>query len=374
MKVEVENVSFRYEVDGGPIEKDRGHRHRGAAPGLRPYALHGMNLAVDSGELVALLGPSGSGKTTLLEILAGFLRPESGTVRFGDRTVSSPRIKTPPRERDVGMVFQDLALWEHLTVDAHLDFVLSSRGVGREERKRRKAEILRLVDLEDFAGRRPPSLSGGEAQRLALARALVAEPRVLLFDEPLGALDRSLRQKMLHFVSEVHASLHPTIIYVTHDYEEAVSLADRIAALDRGRALQQAGPEALYRYPAHPTVARLTGTASLLKGEVVAPRSVECALGRLPAAFDAPLETAVTVVLRPEEVELLEDPHGRAVVRTSQFRAGRWKIEVEIGDERIEGHAARALAPGVKVGARVREPVWGWGTTADGFALTAERD
>ena len=205
-----------------------------------------------------------------------------------------------------------------------------------------------------------PSLSGGEAQRLALARALVAEPRVLLFDEPLGALDRSLRQKMLRLISEVHASLSPTIIYVTHDYEEAVSLADRIAALDRGRALQQAGPEALYRYPAHPTVARLTGTASVLKGEVVAPRSVECALGRLPAAFDAPLETAVTVVLRPEEVELLEDPNGRAVVRTSQFHAGRWKIEVEVGDERIEGHAARALAPGVKVGARVREPVWGW--------------
>ena len=360
MNVEVENLSFRYALsNGGPPGGERGQR-RTETGTSQPWALDGMDLSVESGELVALLGPSGSGKTTLLEILGGFLQPQSGVVRFGGDIVSSPAVRLPPRRRSVGMVFQDLGLWEHLSVEAHLDFVLASQGVRRADRNGRREEFLELVELDALVGRRPHSLSGGEAQRLALARALVSEPRILLLDEPLGALDRSLREKMLRLISDVHERLRLTTLYVTHDYEEAVSLAHRVAVFESGRVLQQAEPEELYRRPAHATVARLTGPVALLEGKIVAQGTVEFILGRFPTAFEAPPGTAVTVVLRPEQVEFHDDPNGRGVVRSRQFHDGRWKIEAEIDAERIGGYTARAFEPGARVEAHVMGPLWGW--------------
>ena len=196
--------------------------------------LNQIDLHIDAGSIVALLGPSGCGKSTLLRLLAGLTVPASGSIHFGDRLVAKTGWGLPPEQRDLGMVFQDYALWPHMTAAQNVAFPLRMRGVGRQQRQQRVEEALAMVGLSGFADRKPSGLSGGQQQRVALARAIVAEPRVLLFDEPLSNLDSELRESLCLEMSRLLRQLGITAVYVTHDRREAELLADKIILLSAG--------------------------------------------------------------------------------------------------------------------------------------------
>jgi len=211
-------------------------------------ALDRVSLAVDAGERLVLLGPSGSGKTTVLRLLAGLAVPDVGRVLVAGRVAAvDGHLLVPPEARDLGMVFQDLALWPHLTVAGNLELGLAARGVPRAERRRRAREALELVELAGLASRRPGELSGGQQQRVALARALVLQPRALLMDEPLTSLDPGLRRRLLGELLDLQRRLGFTLVYVTHDRAEASELATRLVLLDRGRIVGELDPDDLLR-------------------------------------------------------------------------------------------------------------------------------
>lgn len=196
--------------------------------------LNGIDLDIPAGTILALLGPSGCGKSTLLKSLAGLLRPDAGSIHFGERAVHETRRTLPPEQRDLGMVFQDYALWPHMTVAGNIAFPLQMRGVPKAEQRERVDEALQLVGLHGYGKRRPADLSGGQQQRVALARAIVARPQVLLFDEPLSNLDRDLRESLSAELATLLRRLGTTAVYVTHDPQEAHTLAHRIVRLSAG--------------------------------------------------------------------------------------------------------------------------------------------
>ncbi len=204
--------------------------------------LDDINLRIPAGTTLALLGPSGCGKSTLLRLLAGLLQPSHGQIYFGDRLIASSHLCVPPEQRNIGMVFQDYALWPHMSVAQNVDFPLQMRRVARAERHTRVAAVLERVGLSDFASRRPAELSGGQQQRVALARAIVAEPGILLFDEPLSNLDRDLRDSLCRDMARLLAQLHTTAIYVTHDRAEAGIVAQHIAYMAKGRIVELTTP------------------------------------------------------------------------------------------------------------------------------------
>ena len=265
-----------------------------------------LHLHVDEGEFLTLLGPSGSGKTTCLMMLAGFEAPTAGAIRLAGRTIHD----VPPRQRDIGMVFQNYALFPHMTVGANLSFPLEVRGMDKAESGRRVDDALRLVRLDGFEDRRPGELSGGQQQRVAIARALVFEPRLVLMDEPLGALDRRLREEMQFEIRRIQRTLGVTVIYVTHDQQEAMVMSDRVAVFNRGRIEQVAAPEVLYEEPERPFVATFIGDNNLLRGEVTAVEGDFCevAVGErtVRAFLVAPRAVGDPVVLaiRPERIGL----------------------------------------------------------------------
>lgn len=209
--------------------------------------LDDISLCLREGEVLALLGPSGCGKTTLLKLIAGMLVPDAGEIHIGSQCVAAPGIFQAPEKRGLGMVFQDYALWPHLSVGRNVSFPLEMRGVPRAECVRRSDEALALVGLAGFASRPPGSLSGGQQQRVALARAVVARPRLLLFDEPLSNLDRELRETLSLEIGRLLRELGITAVYVTHDQEEAFALADCVAVMQAGRICQHASPDTLGR-------------------------------------------------------------------------------------------------------------------------------
>jgi putative spermidine/putrescine transport system ATP-binding protein len=224
-------------------------------------AVDDVDLEIARGEFFTMLGPSGSGKTTTLRLIAGFEQPDAGRVELGGRDVSG----LPPYERDVNTVFQDYALFPHMTVGENVEYGLRVSGVGKSERRRRAQEALELVDLGAFGGRTPIQLSGGQRQRVALARAIVNSPRVLLLDEPLGALDLKLRVQMQVELSNIQTELGITFIYVTHDQDEALTMSDRIAVFNEGAIEQVATPAELYEHPASEFVAGFVGTSNILE-------------------------------------------------------------------------------------------------------------
>ena len=226
-------------------------------------ALDGITLELRDGEFFCLLGPSGSGKTTCLRLIAGFDRPSAGRIELHGRDVTD----LPPYEREVNTVFQDYALFPHLTVGENVGYGLAVRGVARPERERRIAEALDMVRLPALAGRRPGQLSGGQRQRVALARALVNRPRVLLLDEPLGALDLKLRVEMQTELKAIQEQVGITFVFVTHDQEEALTLSDRLAVFHAGRVEQVGTPAEVYERPASRFVAGFVGASNLLEGE-----------------------------------------------------------------------------------------------------------
>ena len=234
-------------------------------------ALRGIDLAVGPGEFVALLGPSGCGKTTLLRAIAGFAQPDCGAIRLAGRDVA----RVPARARNIGLVFQGYALFPHMTAAANVRFGLECRGLASVEADRRVADALALVGLTEFAARRPAQLSGGQQQRVALARALVIEPDLLLLDEPLGALDRQLRTGMQTELRALQRRLGVAALFVTHDQEEAMSLADRVAVMRGGAVVQADTPERLFSQPCDAWTCEFLGAGTLLRG-----RLLPAAMGR----------------------------------------------------------------------------------------------
>ena len=224
------------------------------------FALDDVSLDVESGEFLTLLGPSGSGKTTLLMVLAGFTRPDQGSLKFGDAEM----IRKPPHLRDVGMVFQNYALFPHMTVAGNVGYPLRLRRVPKAEMAERVERALETVQLGGYGDRRIDQLSGGQKQRVALARSIVFEPRILLMDEPLSALDKKLRDRMQIELRHLHEKLGMTTVYVTHDQREALTMSDRIAVVNHGRIMQLAGPQQLYDQPENKFVADFIGESTFL--------------------------------------------------------------------------------------------------------------
>ncbi|HXJ19509.1 MAG TPA: ABC transporter ATP-binding protein [Polyangia bacterium] len=274
-------------------------------------AVDRVSLSVAPGELLLLLGPSGCGKTTFLRAVAGFVEASAGRIRFGDQDVT----RLPAHARNAGLVFQSFALWPHMNVGENVAFGLREQGTPRPEIAERVEQALASVELGGFAGRRIDQLSGGEQQRVALARALIVRPRCLLLDEPLANLDARLRRAMRDQIRRICKSFGLASIYVTHDQKEALSVADRIAVMQKGRLLQVGSPREVYRRPASRSVAEFLGETNLIAGDVVATDAagaeIACALGRLRAA-DPAFRTgdAVWISIRPESFRMARDAGG----------------------------------------------------------------
>jgi putative spermidine/putrescine transport system ATP-binding protein len=302
-----------------------------------------IRLDVSAGELVAVIGPSGSGKSTLLSVVAGFLQPSGGRVLLGGVDCTA----LPARAREVGVVFQHYALFPHMSAAGNVAYPLKLRRIDRSERDDRVRQALSMVGLLDHANRLPAQLSGGQQQRVALARALVYRPRALLLDEPLSALDAARRHEMRDEIRRLQRQHGIATLHVTHDQEEALSMADRVVVLADGRIQQQGTPENLYQRPANRFVAAFVGQANLWEGRVLGPTEVETALGRLRCAPCARAAgSPVTVLIRPEHVGAGAGPAGANVLQGRVVRdrflgsVRRLDVEVPGGTLLVEGQAA----------------------------------
>ena len=276
-------------------------------------AVNGVTLQVQEGESIVLLGPSGCGKTTTLRMVAGFLRPDQGEIRIGDRQVATPTFSLPPEERGLSMVFQNYAVWPHMTVFENIAFGLRVRKRSGAEIRSRVGSILQVVRMEALATRLPGELSGGQQQRVALARALVLEPAMLLFDEPLSNLDATLREEMRFEIREIIRRLRITSLYVTHDQAEAMVLGDRIVVMRDGRVEQCGTPEEIYWGSRSRFVASFVGVANLLPGEVTEASEAQAVItvkgialrGSLRSDAIRPgLRERACLVVRPEDLEV----------------------------------------------------------------------
>jgi spermidine/putrescine transport system ATP-binding protein len=265
------------------------------------HVLKGINLEIRRGEFFSLLGPSGCGKTTLLRILAGFEFADSGAVLLRGQDVAP----LPPNQRSVNTVFQNYALFPHMTVAENVAFGLKMRKVPANQIKDKVRSALEMVEIGTFADRRPAHLSGGQRQRVALARAIVNEPQVLLLDEPLSALDRKLRVNLQVELMRLQARLGLTFIFVTHDQEEALTMSDRMAVMNKGVIEQLGGVQEMYERPANAFVAKFLGSSNLLEGTVTAPNQVKTKLGMLEVRDHLPkLGQEVLLSIRPEKITL----------------------------------------------------------------------
>ena len=341
-----------------------------------------LDLDIHRGEFLTLLGPSGSGKTTTLMMLAGFETPTAGDITLEGRSLA----RLPPHRRDIGMVFQNYALFPHMSVAENVSFPLSVRGVSRSDMDGRVKRALGMVRLDGFEARRPGQLSGGQQQRVALARALVFEPKLVLMDEPLGALDKQLREELQLEIRHLHERLGITVVYVTHDQAEALTMSDRIAVFHQGAVQQLDTPTALYEGPRNAFVARfigennrLPGTLERVDGEDCAVRLANGALIRARAADVRATGSAVIVSLRPERIALsiprgAGDPHANRVpARLQEFiylgDHVRALIELE-GGGRCMVKLPIEQAASFNGGAAI-EAVW---TAQDGVAFAPEAE
>lgn len=269
-----------------------------------------LNLDIAKGEFLTLLGPSGSGKTTTLMMLAGFEPATNGEIFLNNRPIND----VPPNKRGIGMVFQNYALFPHMTVAENLSFPLQVRKAPRSEVKERVTKALEMVELGEFGNRRPAQLSGGQQQRVAVARALVFEPDLVLMDEPLGALDKQLREQMQYEIKHIHERLGVTVVYVTHDQSEALTMSDRVAVFNDGVIQQLSSPDTLYEYPDNSFVAQFIGENNKLHGQITEINGTRCTVrlddGTVVQAEKINVDNVgdrTTLSLRPERMELIPE-------------------------------------------------------------------
>jgi iron(III) transport system ATP-binding protein len=319
----------------------------------QPAAVDGITLSVSRGEILALLGPSGSGKTTLLRLIAGFEAPDAGSVAIAGRVVAGAGVVVPPEARGVGIVFQDYALFPHLTVEGNVAFGLHAVDAAR--RRERVRELLALVGLPLFAYRYPHELSGGQQQLVALARALAPAPAVLLLDEPFSNLDADLRGEMRAQVQTILKATGTTVVFVTHGQDEAFAIADRVGVLHRGRLEQLDRPETIYHRPATPFVAEFVGAATFIPG-VVDAAGIVTDVGTFPADGVGPPGTTVEVMIRPDDVTFVQSPDGDALLIERDFRGTETVYCLELpGGRRL--YSSQASWATDAVGDRVRVAV-----------------
>ncbi len=318
-------------------------------------AVRDLNLELAKGKILVLLGPSGCGKTTALRLLAGFEHPDAGEIELAGRLVAGRGADVPPEKRRVGMVFQDYALFPHLTVAKNVAYGLKGAFRGKK-RDARVAEVLSLVRLDGLEDRMPHELSGGQQQRVALARALAPEPAVVLLDEPFSNLDATLRAEMRSEMREILRAAGVTAVFVTHDQAEALSLADEVAVMFGGSIVQMASPEELYHRPATREVAAFVGEANFLPGHVV-DGNVHCELGILPAA--GVVDGEAEVMFRPEEIQLQASTEGEGPVIGREFYGHDQLIKVRLRSGKVlhcRLGAGSGFRPGERVAIEVRGP------------------
>jgi putative spermidine/putrescine transport system ATP-binding protein len=307
-----------------------------------------VSLTVPAGSLTALLGPSGSGKSTLLRMIAGLIDPEAGDIRLGHSSL----LGQPPDRRGVVMVVQNAPLFPHLSLGENVGFGLRMRGLDKASTAARVAEMLERVQLAGLAQRRPHQLSGGQAQRGALARALILKPDLLLLDEPLSNLDAGLRDEMRTLIRNLQRQTGTTMLVVTHDQAEAVTLADRVALILNGQLAQEATPWDIYRKPASLAVAKFFGGVNFLSGQVVA-GGFDCALGRLPLPCAAKPGPAI-LTIRPEAIHLGTTAEARVGrVLSTSFLGTQARVTLMLGETKLEAMIAPDLAAALTTGADV---------------------
>jgi spermidine/putrescine transport system ATP-binding protein len=321
-------------------------------------AVEPLDLEISAGEFIVLLGPSGSGKTTILSIIGGFAMPTIGRVLIAGQDITD----LPPAKRPTATVFQDYALFPHMSVRSNVAFGLAMRKVPKAERHRRADEMLQLVGLGGFGSRGVHQLSGGQRQRVALARAIAVEPKVLLLDEPLGALDLALRRQMQEELVRIQKRLGTTFVHVTHDQEEAMSIADRVVVMNKGRIEDMGPPSRVYLRPASLFTASFMGESNILTGEVVEATSgvawVKTRVGTLTVPTQAATGEAITLSIRPEQLLIGGTGAGTlalgsGTVTETSFQGTHLRAHVTIGGEGggllLRAPAATTLAPGSTV-------------------------
>ena len=328
-------------------------------------AVDGISFDVPAGAFVSLLGPSGSGKTTTLNLIAGFLTPDLGDILIDERSVAD----VPPHKRNIGMVFQSYSLFPHMTVADNVGFPLRMRSkLNRQAAQKRIAEMLALVQLSHLGARYPRQLSGGQQQRVAMARALVSAPRLLLMDEPLGALDKKLREQMQVEIKRIHRSVGTTVVYVTHDQSEALTMSDLVVVMHRGRVAQIGTPRALYESPADAFVADFIGDSNLLAVSIVEAGREGCvvktrggtAIGTLPASF-ATMGARAFLLIRPEDMSVQLQSTAQAdgseqltgVITELSFHGDVFKLAVAAGDDVLKAKVAREQGGSLELGRQV---------------------
>ena len=319
-------------------------------------AVHDFTFEIPDGKLIGLLGPSGCGKSTALNLISGLLEPSEGQIFFGEDDVTH----LPPENRGVGLVFQNYALYPHLTVRQNIMFPLENlRGaekLTKAEMAERTLEAAKLVQLEGLMDRKPSELSGGQQQRVAIARALVNRPKVLLLDEPLGALDLKLRKEMQIELKRIQQALEITFIYVTHDQEEALTMSDTIVVMNQGYIQQIGTPENIYNEPENAFVADFIGHSNIIDGTMIKDELVEI-LGARWACVDKGFgnNKPVDVVIRPEDVELVDPSEGtlQGEVTSLIFKGVHYELDVMAGGYEWLVHTTRFVPVGTKVGIKV---------------------
>ncbi len=340
-------------------------------------AVDNVDLAVETGESVVLLGPSGCGKTTTLRSVAGFIRPDGGEIHIDGKRVAAPGESLPPEKRGIGMVFQNYAVWPHKTVDANIAFGLRIQRLTRSVVRERTKKALELVQMEGLGGRYPAELSGGQQQRVALARALVVEPTLLLLDEPLSNLDATLREEMRFEIRDLQRRLGLTMLYVTHDQQEAMVVADRVVVMNLGKVEQVASPEDIYRRPRTRFVAGFVGQANLINGEVGEVRDgkalIKTALNapclvNPPEGFTLERGRKVGLVVRPEDITVGGSFDGEGVFRgrleRRAFLGQNYDLTVRVGEAALRCQAPKSAPPEAEELA-VRIPPEAWWVLED---------
>jgi putative spermidine/putrescine transport system ATP-binding protein len=344
------------------LEADKGHARSGVEVRLedlqRRYAgvtaLDGLSLTMAPGELVALLGPSGCGKTTALRLVAGLEEANGGRVVFGGEDVTN----VPANKREIGMVFQAYSLFPHMTAMQNVAFGMQLHNVGTAERRQRAGEMLELVGLSRHANKYAHQMSGGQQQRVALARALAIQPKVLLLDEPLSALDAKVRSRLRDEIRRVQLEVGTTTLFVTHDQEEALAIADRVGVMNAGRLEQLGPPTAIYSRPATPFVAEFVGLTNRLNG-TVKNGEVDVRGLRLPLVQPNAADGPAVALVRPEAVTVAADPNGAqgplvgTVIATS-FLGATSRVTVDLGDVTVLAQLPTAQASDLQPGTRVR--------------------